>query len=295
MVSGFLRLLTCQYEILQSDGHIIVVAFKKNYLISLLLLLAACSGGNSNRGNDGSDPSVLTGQLIDSAVSGIRFETDTRSGVTDSDGHFQYLDGEMVRFYLGDLLLGDAISTPVVTLFDLVDGVTPFIGSALRHAVCNPKKEPSFNSVINLAVLLQTLDSDGNPDNGIDIASVVAALFTANSLDLDQSWQHFEHDHSWREVLSQAKADGLLESTRQLRKPWRAMAHLYASLGIDSELSRPRERIVDNGLEPKYILSFRYDDEGKLIRSEYGDNAQSTLSLIETYSYDADGNRTRSE
>src|SRR5690606_35560464 len=97
----------------------------------------------------------------------------------------------------------------------------------------------SFSTVINLATLLQTLDSDGNPENGIEISTGVAALFAADSVNFDQYWEDFDRDRGFRQALAEAKASALLDGSRQIRKPWRAMAHLYASLGIDSRLSVP--------------------------------------------------------
>ncbi|MBK6740702.1 MAG: hypothetical protein IPG64_24105 [Haliea sp.] len=163
----------------------------------ILALLCACSGGNGD--------SPLYGQFIDSAVSGIRYSTATRAGVTDSEGRFEYEAGQTVSFYLGDLYLGDAPAAAIISPFDLVDGVQPVVGGALKQAILEKPRGPGFSTVINMVTLLQTLDVDGNPENGIAIAPGVASLFTPNSVDLNQPWQDFSQDMGFRRAMAEAK------------------------------------------------------------------------------------------
>jgi hypothetical protein len=263
--------------------------------VSLFLLLCACSGGGSNNNNSGE--SVMTGQFIDSTVSGVRYTTGTRSGVTDSQGKFEYLEGETVTFYLGDLELGDAQGAAIISLFDLVDGVTPVVGKALEEAVWESKRGLSFSTVINLAVFLQTLDRDGNPDNGIDISPDVAALFAPNSVNFNRHWDDFSSDHGFIQAISLAKARALLDGSRQMRKPWRAVAHLYASLDIDSRLRVASSKRTDyaTGRIPFNKISYQFDAEGKLIREEYDADGDGTPDGFEVYTYDTDGNLIRYE
>ena len=294
------------------------------FIVSSFLFLAACSGGSGSNNDD----SVLTGQFVDSAVSGIRYETDTRSGITDSEGRFTYLAGERVRFYIGELMLGEAQSAATVSVFDLVEGINPVVGGALEKAIWNWRRGPGFSTVINIAILLQTLDDDGNPDNGIAISSEVAALFNPGSIDFNQHWQEFPLDRGFRKVLHEAKASALLDAGRQIRKPWAAMAHLYASLGIDSRLpaltseriERPSApgsdifnatyefdtagrlirqqspRIGPVGPLPQMqILTFAYDAEDNLVSNAYDFEGDGIADGRTEYSYDADGNLVRLE
>lgn len=259
------------------------------FLVSIAVSLGACSNGSdSNRGDSGE--TVLTGQLIDSAIGGVRYTTETLSGVTDNQGKFEYLQGETVRFYLGDLMLGDARGAAIVNLFDLVDGVSPAAGIALKKVIGERPQGPSFHTVINLATLLQTLDKDGNPENGIEISPDVAALFSPNSIDFNQHWQDFSYDHSVIEAMVEAKVRNVLDSARQLRKPWQATAHLYKSLGIDSNL-----RVANGESTPDFISNYVFDDEGKLTHLEYDRGANGTQDEVTVYTYDGAGNRIRLE
>ncbi|CAA0126396.1 Uncharacterised protein [Halioglobus japonicus] len=258
--------------------------------VSLLLFFSACGGGGGNSGT------VLSGQFVDSAVAGVRYSTQTRSGVTNSEGMFEYLEGESVSFYLGDLRLGDAQGANMVSLFDLVDGATPVVGGELKIAIWAPVQGPGFSSVINLAILLQTLDGDGNPDNGIEISADVASLFDADSVDFEQHWQQFSSDLGFRRAMAEAKERALLDSDRQIRKPWRALAHLYASLAIDAGLRVESTSSGDNDGDgsPEYAIRYEYDTEGKPAREVYQSTQSDTVS-IEEYSYDTQANLVRYE
>jgi len=42
-------------------------------------------------------------------VNGLRYETETQSGITESGGKFKYIDQEYITFYLGNVKLGDKV------------------------------------------------------------------------------------------------------------------------------------------------------------------------------------------
>lgn len=119
--------------------------------------LAACGGGGSEP--VAPPPIVLEGRLIDSAVAGVSFQSlgtggsVSESGVTDSNGTFRYRPGERIRFSIGDLVL------PTVTAAETVTPKTLAGTQALDT--------PQLN---NILTLLQSLDEDGNPSNGITIS-----------------------------------------------------------------------------------------------------------------------------
>ncbi|MGD9654888.1 MAG: esterase-like activity of phytase family protein [Sulfuricurvum sp.] len=115
--------------------------------------------------NNDSDSAVSTGYLYDDVVGGLEYSTESQSGITGSDGSFKYRPGEKVTFKLGNLTLGKATSAgSTLTLFDLATSATNSDGS------------PS-NEVVNMALLLQSLDSDQDPNNGITIDSTTRAQF----------------------------------------------------------------------------------------------------------------------
>jgi len=120
------------------------------------LLLSACSGDGNETDNGNPDPQELQGIFLDSAVSGLDYVTSSgTSGLTDSDGSFRYHDGESITFSIGDLSLPSVAGQPIVT------PLTVFQTDDVNDV-----------RVVNLARLLQSLDQDADPDNGISLSSL---------------------------------------------------------------------------------------------------------------------------
>jgi uncharacterized protein len=104
-------------------------------------------------------------------VAGLRFETPTCAGVTDAGGLFRYRDGEVVTFSVGALVVGAAGGAERLTVADIVARVGG-----------NPGKlaDPGLT---NIARFLQTLDTDGNPDNGITLTPEIHELVGDRAID----------------------------------------------------------------------------------------------------------------
>jgi len=107
----------------------------------------ATSGGDTDRSEEDRGAGLIViigdGQLIDAPVQGVRYVSGALSGITGSDGEYRYEIGRTIRFYIGDIPLGEATAgKPVITPLDLVAG----------GGIDTP-------AVINVARLLQSLDS----------------------------------------------------------------------------------------------------------------------------------------
>lgn len=124
---------------------------------SLALTLTACGGSGG-----GTEEEVLKGIFVDSPVSGLDYMTDSRSGKTNESGEFEYLEGETVTFMLGDLTLGSAPGASEITNFD--------IGDSLEDR--NPNTNPIY-PYLKIATLLQSLDNNENPADGINLGGMV--------------------------------------------------------------------------------------------------------------------------
>jgi len=130
--------------------------------VFLFVLLCACSKDDNPKTSGGGPDTSLQGVFIDSPVTGLRYETETHNGVTDENGKFDYEEGETVTFYVGDIKLGSAPAAEDISPIDIAS---------------NPQADLNTLEVQNIAAFLQTLDEDGNPDNGIKISpDVVSAL-----------------------------------------------------------------------------------------------------------------------
>jgi para-nitrobenzyl esterase len=99
---------------------------------------------------------VDTGRFIDAPVRGLRYESGSITGITGEDGRFRYETGKSIRFFIGDIALGEtAKGKSVITPLDLV-----------------PNGSIDTPAVINIARLLQSLDSTPD-DERITIPAVV--------------------------------------------------------------------------------------------------------------------------
>ncbi|USD36168.1 MULTISPECIES: hypothetical protein [Ferrimonas] len=146
--------------------------FKLCALVAAMVALAGC-GSDSDSSPAPVEPELYTGVFLDSPVAGLSYATGTQQGVTNAAGEFVYQQGEQVNFSLGATefpVVNAAAEVTPLTLFATEDATTPAVVNTLR--------------------LLQSLDSDGDPDNGITIAEAVAQAMP--SVTLDEGTEAFE-------------------------------------------------------------------------------------------------------
>jgi RHS Repeat len=234
-----------------------------------------------------------TGYLVDTAVAGLAYKTATKQGVTGLDGSFQYEEGETVRFMLGNTVVGEVTGRQQVTPFDLA-GSAEITGTLDITRALETQHNP-FHTVINIAVLLQSMDQDGNPGNGITIRQSLAELFRGVSLDVSQPWQSFQNESALRHVLAQANTRRLFSKAHGSIKPAFALQHLYGALGIDARTSAVtlQQRSEGGALVP--VETSQYDANGNLTQREQDWEGDGSVNFIESWSYDGYGNTVRHE
>jgi beta-glucanase (GH16 family) len=140
-------------------------------------------------------------------VQGLHYDTPTQHGDTDANGRFQYVPGESIQFSLGNLLFQTAPAKSVVTPLDLA-GTT----------------NPATNSVSNMLVLLQSLDADSNPANGIRIPVSVQSLMPSG-IDLSVAPATFRSNPQVQALLTNALGTG-----HTLMAEASALSHFQSSL-----------------------------------------------------------------
>lgn len=134
-----------------------------------ILLLVACGGGG---GGSGTTTTPNTGVFLDSKVQGLGYSTSTLNGTTNANGEFQYNDGESVAFSLAGQPLSTVPGHGVLTPFD------------------NPSNTIHEDNPVNILRLLQTLDTDADPTNGIILPTVTVTM----NLDFNQNMADFQND-----------------------------------------------------------------------------------------------------
>jgi len=158
-------------------------------LICGAMALYACGGGGSSSSggatSDGSSPvghgASRSGQFVDSAVANIAYTVSPSgtTGLTDENGFFGFEPGDTVTFSVRGVDLPPVLATGKVTINDF-DKLSTADNDDLG---------------LNIAILLQSLDSDGDASNGIQIPDETPG--TANKaakVDFDQSVGSFTSD-----------------------------------------------------------------------------------------------------
>jgi VCBS repeat-containing protein len=117
---------------------------------------------------------TVTATLVDGIVAGVAFATSSGlTGVTDDNGAFEYREGDSVAFMIGSVVIGTAtpedLAAGQVFLQDLADVA---------------RSDLNDEYVENMAVLLQSLDADGNASNGISITASTHAALDGADIDL---------------------------------------------------------------------------------------------------------------
>lgn len=200
--------------------------FSKNIFILIsVFLMIGCGGSSSDSptsspstssSNDPSSPSspstvpakVVIGKFVDSEVEGITYKCSSsiEKKSTTSEGKYSCNEGAEVTFSLGSFVLGKvtAVKDAVVTPYTLF-----------------PNNE---KAALNLARVLQTFDTDGNPDNGITLKETVIDVFAQNLKNNSVTLEDLNKEGFEEKVLSSLPSGKILVSEAD------ALVHLQNSL-----------------------------------------------------------------
>jgi len=203
---------------------------KSSIISTAALLLAACGGG----GDSSTGTTTTTGVFVDSPVEGLSYVCSSgANGSTNALGEYTCNTGDTVTFSLGGYTIGSCTAAATVSPYTLY---------------------PENNeAVLNIAQLLQTLDTDNNPSNGITIAENFSALDGVGTAPTDAAF-----DSSIETILAVT-----------LVSEDDAIAHINETLGLPS---------VTNGFTSEWI-------EGKtlyevILDTQDDDNDGSTVDWL---------------
>ena len=105
-------------------------------------------------------PKIGTGHYVDAAIKGVTYDCGNQDGVTDENGTFTFEEGKSCIFTLGNIVLRELdpakLEDKMIVIEDNIDN----------------------------ARLLQTLDNDGDADNGIEITKNVLDAITSSGTNL---------------------------------------------------------------------------------------------------------------
>ncbi|WP_303290292.1 hypothetical protein [Marinobacter sp. SS5-14b] len=224
--------------------------FKKLALaaaVSSVVGLAGCGGSSGGGGTPTTTGSTAeTGVFVDSPVGNIGYRTATKEGVTNASGEYEYETGEEVTFFIGDLEFPPVPAAGVVTPLDIA-GTT----------------DTSNDTVVNIARLLQTLDTDGDPSNGIAISDT--AKNNATQVDFGIPAADFESSSA---VVTLIQNGGQDTATTALISVAEAKSHLEGTLdnegvSFTNETSITGGWILDTSAETgngtEHFIFFAFD------------------------------------
>ena len=151
----------------------------------LIILLSGCGGeGGSDTPTDTStdtstntpidtstDTPTKTGYFIDSEVQGIDYICDEVNGTTLADGSFKYIEDRNITFSIGNVTLG-TFDTKNINKDKVL----------LPTDLSNTTRDDTENEkVVKIITLLQSLDDDQYPYNGITITDTTKQLLNSVS------------------------------------------------------------------------------------------------------------------
>jgi len=136
--------------------------------------------------------SLGKGVFLDSKVSGLSYITPNTSGTTNENGEFYFRSGDSIEFSLGGLVLG-TVEADDLFFYDPLSfslGVSmpseQFDTALATPLIITPGAESEEDRrVVNKLIFLQTLDINGNPDDGIDIPDIISSEIGNWNIDFD--------------------------------------------------------------------------------------------------------------
>jgi hypothetical protein len=125
------------------------------------VLFTGCGGGGGSSSGGTTTDNKSTGYFIDSGVEGLMYKIDGTSYYTGNGGSLKCEVGkDKLQFYIGDKALGNEVNCAAQ--------ITP---EKLIDETLTKDNYSSNEDAINVMRLLQSLDDDENPENGITITS----------------------------------------------------------------------------------------------------------------------------
>ncbi len=156
------------------------------FSLLIALLFSACGGGSSDSQEETTASNTLSATFVDAPVEGLEYKTKSGlSGLTDSHGAFKYKRDDSVSFSVGNMTIGEIDRVPddnIVTPVHLVKGYDISRSLLDDYATLHDPK------VVQILKVLQSIDSDNNLSNGIQISSSLReSLKNAQKIELNKN------------------------------------------------------------------------------------------------------------
>lgn len=161
---------------------------------SCVFIFSSGGGSHDKDDKDKEEETIIVangGRFGDPPTQGVSFESGSITGTTGSNGEFQYESGKTVRFFIGEVALGEPVAgKSVITVPDLV-----------------AKSGPDATAAINMSRLLLSLDAEPG-DDAITIPKAVRAAAARSNPDVATAIEFldFADDPAFANAASQLVA-----------------------------------------------------------------------------------------
>ena len=258
-------------------------------LIVIALSLVGCGGGGSGNQDSGenqtdSENSVQFGSFSVLPVSGLFYETETLSGLTDGQGRFRFREGETIGFRLGQTQLGGAQAKAEISPAELL-GFEPVLEETEIIQLLGSPMLSSLDLVLNINTLLMSLDKDGNPENGIQLGSAHQQLETSGELDIAIKAKDFSATPAIKDLINSQVA-------RDPKTLEFVASKLYEALGLSISVMRTSGAQAAANGEVSETLSAVYNESGE-VASESVLLGSGEQPLVLAYEYDSENRLKR--
>lgn len=242
---------------------------------SLVLILACISLFSCSKDEDPdvnpvtpSEPALMKGVFLDSPVEGLIYRTETQEGITNAAGEFKFEEGEEVSFFVGAIKIGEAIGKDFLSPIDIA--ITP------NASINSPE-------VKNIAAFLQSLDTDKNADDGIQISAEAVDALSVSEI-------------NFRNPIIQLLGELVMEINKstladlKVVLPEVAAQHLAQTLELDYEMSGleagPFFNIIENWEARDTNLHWvhEFDSQGRIASSKAYLKYPERLAFVHSYS-----------
>ncbi len=200
------------------------------FLVLAILIFSSC-GTSSTKAKSYSSNQI--GYLVDANVSGVEYYCDNIQGITKNDGSFifNYSCNDIV-FKIGTITLA------TMKISNVKDDHIFYITDITQRS---SRADTNNTAVKNISRLLQTLDDDSNPENGINITQSIRDNIRNNFS------KEIQSDNISEDDLENIIKDANL--TKELVSPIRALVHLEQTLrdhNISVDTVPPYIPYIDN-------------------------------------------------
>lgn len=229
----------------------------------IVMTVAVGCGGmmDSNTSSMQNTSKTQKGSFIDSPVKGLHFETETQTGTTDENGAFTYIEGETITFHIGGKKLGSAKAQKTMTPVHLVDGAT----------------DETDPVVTNMGMLLQSLDEDGNPDNGITITDDAADQVSQSDIDFSLDPSEFQNQDSLKKMLDTMNEKGMFtDGDHMMKTPEEAQEHMneYMTPFLNHEAGQDmmdmEHDMMENGMNMDSMMKKKAGNTSASVQGKHG-------------------------